>query len=79
VFIAGCAQGPKDIPDSVQQGKAAASAALVYLAKKKVRVKPRVVEMEEKPLTASSLQFAAKEISSVAASGSSSGGGGGSS
>jgi len=79
VFIAGCAQGPKDIPDSVQQGKAAASAALVYLAKKKVRVKPRVVEMEEKPLTASSLQFAAKEISSVAASGSSSSSGGGSS
>jgi len=79
VFIAGCAQGPKDIPDSVQQGKAAASAALVYLAKKKVRVKPRVVEMEEKPLTAASLQFAAKEISSVAASGSSSSSGDGSS
>ena len=32
VFLAGCCQGPKDIPDTVAQAKAAASSALVVLA-----------------------------------------------
>ena len=69
VFIAGCAQGPKDIPDSVQQGKAAASAALVYLARKKVKVKPRVVEIDEAPLVESkSLSTAVKEIAAAGGS-----------
>jgi heterodisulfide reductase subunit A len=31
VFLAGCCQGPKDIPDTVAQGKAAASSALRVL------------------------------------------------
>jgi len=31
VFLAGCCQGPKDIPDTVAQAKAAASSALVRL------------------------------------------------
>jgi heterodisulfide reductase subunit A len=31
VFLAGCCQGPKDIPDAVAQAKAAASSALVAL------------------------------------------------
>jgi heterodisulfide reductase subunit A len=31
VFVAGCCQGPKDIPDTVAQGKAAASSALRVL------------------------------------------------
>ncbi|UCH60013.1 MAG: CoB--CoM heterodisulfide reductase iron-sulfur subunit A family protein [Anaerolineales bacterium] len=33
VFLAGCCQGPKDIPDTVAHAKAAASAALISLAK----------------------------------------------
>ncbi|MEA3340954.1 MAG: hypothetical protein U9R15_13400, partial [Chloroflexota bacterium] len=33
VFIAGCCQGPKDIPDTVAQAKAAASSALGVLAR----------------------------------------------
>ena len=33
VFLAGCCQGPKDIPDTVAQGKAAAASALVVLAR----------------------------------------------
>lgn len=33
VFIAGCAQGPKDIPDSVAQGSAAASRAIRLMNK----------------------------------------------
>jgi heterodisulfide reductase subunit A len=31
VFLAGCAQGPKDIPDAVAQAKAAASSALIVM------------------------------------------------
>ncbi len=34
VFIAGCCQGPKDIPDTVAQAKAAASSALIVLARR---------------------------------------------
>jgi heterodisulfide reductase subunit A len=33
IFLAGCAQGPKDIPDAVAHAKAAAAAALVLLTK----------------------------------------------
>jgi heterodisulfide reductase subunit A len=33
VFLAGCCQGPKDIPDTVAQAKAAASSALRVLAR----------------------------------------------
>jgi heterodisulfide reductase subunit A len=32
VFLAGCCQGPKDIPDTVSHAKAAASAAMILLA-----------------------------------------------
>ena len=31
IFLAGCCQGPKDIPDTVAQAKAAASSAMVRL------------------------------------------------
>jgi heterodisulfide reductase subunit A len=34
VFLAGCCQGPKDIPDAVAQAKAAASSALRVLAQR---------------------------------------------
>ncbi len=40
VFIAGACQGPKDIPDSVAQGGAAAAAALTLLDKGKVDIEP---------------------------------------
>jgi heterodisulfide reductase subunit A len=32
VFLAGCCQGPKDIPDTVAHAKAAASAAMILLS-----------------------------------------------
>jgi len=38
VFLAGCCQGPKDIPDSISQGRAAAAAALVPLLRGQVSV-----------------------------------------
>ena len=34
IFLAGCCQGPKDIPDTVAQAKAAASSAMVALARR---------------------------------------------
>ncbi len=37
IFLAGCAQGPKDILDAVSQAKAAAAAALVTLAQAEAR------------------------------------------
>jgi heterodisulfide reductase subunit A len=36
IFLAGCCQGPKDIPDTVAHAKAAASAAMILLAKQAV-------------------------------------------
>jgi heterodisulfide reductase subunit A len=38
VFLAGSCQGPKDIPDSIVQGRAAASAALVPMMRGRVNV-----------------------------------------
>jgi heterodisulfide reductase subunit A len=38
VFLAGCCQGPKDIPDTVAQAKAAASSALIPLVRGSVPV-----------------------------------------
>ena len=38
VFLAGCCQGPKDIPDSITQARAAASAALIPLMRGRVSI-----------------------------------------
>jgi heterodisulfide reductase subunit A len=38
VFLAGCCQGPKDIPDAIAQAKAAASSSLIPLIRGKVPV-----------------------------------------
>ncbi len=47
VFLAGCCQGPKDIPDTVAQAKGAASSALIPLAKGKVTIDAQVAEVNE--------------------------------
>ncbi len=47
VFIAGCCQGPKDIPDSVAQASAAASAVLSALSKGWVEVGAEIAEIVE--------------------------------
>ncbi len=47
IFIAGCAQSPKDIPDSVAQASAAASRVCDILTSEYVEVEPIVVEVEE--------------------------------
>ena len=47
VYIAGVAQGPKDIPDSVAQGSAAASRAAIPMAKGEVEIEPIVASTDE--------------------------------
>jgi heterodisulfide reductase subunit A len=38
VFLAGCCQGPKDIPDAVAQGKAAAASAMVLMSQSRTKL-----------------------------------------
>ena len=45
VFIAGCAASPKDIPDSIAQGKAAASGSLVYLVQGTATIEPAISQI----------------------------------
>lgn len=47
VFIAGCAQGPKDIPDTVAQGSAAASMAMINIQKGEVELEGFFAEIIE--------------------------------
>jgi heterodisulfide reductase subunit A len=47
IYLAGCAQGPKDIPDSVAQAKAAASSAAAVMLTGKVRIEPLTVSIDE--------------------------------
>jgi heterodisulfide reductase subunit A len=43
VYLAGCCQGPKDIPDTVAHAKAAAAATVIRLAR--VQAKPVVADI----------------------------------
>ncbi len=45
LFLAGCCQGPKDIPDTVSQAKGAAAVAAVPLAQGKVKIDPTISEV----------------------------------
>lgn len=45
LFLAGCCQGPKDIPDTVSQAKGAAAAAAVPLAQGRVKIEPTIAEV----------------------------------
>ena len=47
IYIAGCVQGPKDIPDSISQARAASSAAAVPLTLGKVIVEPLTSEIDQ--------------------------------
>ncbi|WP_456434430.1 hydrogenase iron-sulfur subunit [Thermosulfuriphilus sp.] len=46
IFIAGCCQGPKDIPDTVAQASAAASQALSLIMKGKVEIEPTTASID---------------------------------
>ena len=47
VFLAGCCQGPKDIPDTVAQAKGAAASAMIPLARGKVKTGAQVAAVNE--------------------------------
>jgi heterodisulfide reductase subunit A len=47
VFIAGCAQGPRDIPDSVAQGAAAAARVLSLIGQGEVEVEAATALVDE--------------------------------
>ncbi|MGD2143121.1 MAG: CoB--CoM heterodisulfide reductase iron-sulfur subunit A family protein [Anaerolineae bacterium] len=47
IFLAGCCQGPKDIPDTIAQAKAAASSALIPLIRGLVPVESATAVVDE--------------------------------
>ncbi|TET19998.1 MAG: FAD-binding protein, partial [Candidatus Cloacimonadota bacterium] len=47
IFLAGCCQSPKDIPDTVSQAKGAASSALSMLSRGYVSIEPVVSSIDE--------------------------------
>lgn len=47
IFIAGCSESPKDIPDTIAQAKAAVSEVLSLLARGKVEIEPIVATVDE--------------------------------
>jgi len=47
VFIAGCCESPKDIPDTVAQAKGAAAEVLSLLARHKVEIEPIIAFVDE--------------------------------
>ena len=48
IFLAGCCQGPKDIPDTVAQASGAAARACIPLSQGKVKTEAQVAQVEEK-------------------------------
>ncbi len=48
VFLAGCAQGPRDVPDTVAHAGAAASMAIALLDKGEVTISPTIASVDEK-------------------------------
>jgi len=51
IFLAGCCQGPKDIPDTVAQAKAAASSAMTILTRGFVTIDPVVSSIDSDACT----------------------------
>ena len=51
IYLAGCAQGPKDIPESVAQGGAAAAEVLTLFSVGQVEIEPTVASLDERLCT----------------------------
>jgi heterodisulfide reductase subunit A len=47
IFIAGCCQGPKDIPDAVAQASAAAARVLAMISKGEVEIEAAIATINE--------------------------------
>ncbi len=48
IFVAGCCQGPKDIPDTVAQASAAAAEALAMISRAKVEIEAATAIVDER-------------------------------
>jgi heterodisulfide reductase subunit A len=48
IYLAGCCQGPKDIPDAVAQAKGAAASAIAPMALGKVEIEPITAVLNER-------------------------------
>jgi heterodisulfide reductase subunit A len=46
IFLAGCCQGPKDIPDTVAQGSAAAAEVMSLITKGEIEVEPTTASID---------------------------------
>ncbi len=51
IFVAGCCQGPKDIPDTVAQASAAAAEALAMISRGKVEIEAATAAINERLCT----------------------------
>jgi len=51
IFIAGCCQGPKDIPDTVAQASAAAAEVLAMISKGRVEIEAAIAIIDERICT----------------------------
>jgi len=51
IFVAGCCQGPKDIPDTVAQASAAAAEVLAMISKGKVEIEAATAVVDERICT----------------------------
>jgi heterodisulfide reductase subunit A len=47
IFLAGCCQGPKDIPDTVAQASAAAAEAITLVARGEIEVEPTTTSIDQ--------------------------------
>jgi heterodisulfide reductase subunit A len=47
IFVVGCCQSPKDIPDTVAQASAAAARALAMISKGKVEIEAAIAVIDE--------------------------------
>jgi heterodisulfide reductase subunit A len=48
IFLAGCCQGPKDIPDTVAQASAAAAEALAMISRGRVEIEAATAVIDER-------------------------------
>ena len=51
IFLAGCCQGPKDIPETINQARAAAATAMIPLMRGQVQVEAAVASIQEELCT----------------------------
>jgi len=51
IFLAGCCQGPKDIPETINQARAAAATAMIPLMRGQVQVEAAIASIEEELCT----------------------------